>query len=329
MRSMQLEQFASRFCGDMTAKVYGTLLQLLEKNIPRCHDDLLAGARDEDDAVYDSGKTATTFEIMEALDPSVDLSEGLDFDECSNSLTNGLHDDDRDFDSTIKSEHTRDEDEMSSMKRSNKRLYLVETHLKILMEHPRGFTEKTGTRGKGEWSVNFEDLTRNLQSVEVENVIAARFGSVAARIVRVLKAKGRLDEKLVSTYALLRKKEICAVLNPVQEAGLIETQEVPKDAGRQPSRAVYLWYFDQERVMKVLVAETYKAMTRTIQRIQVQKDAVKDVIEKAERLDVVGHEDEYLTQSDKNHLRRWREEEEKLLTQLMRMDDMVALMRDF
>lgn len=120
-----------------------------------------------------------------------------------------------------------------------------------------------------------------------------------------------------------------SVLANMQEAGFVETQEVPKDASRQPSRSLYLWFFNQERVAKLLLFDSYKVMTRLVERIQVQKSFRQEVIAKAERLDVVGHEDEYLTAGDRLHLREWREEEEKLLTQLTRLDDMVALLRDF
>lgn len=309
--------------------MYGVLLMLLEKKISRCRDDLKefdeADEAEEDNPI----PPVTTLEVLDRLDPSLDLESTIHFD--SGGLTNGYHPKDEP-NRTLKYEHDdyADEDEtISSAKARNKRLTQIEQHLHLVVEHPRGFVDRVGNRGKGEWRVNYPALMRNMQRAEVENIVNARFGSLGARLVRMLSKKGKLEEKQVCTHSLLRAKDVRSLLTSMQECGLIETQEVPKDQTRQPSRATYLWYFDHERCCKVLLADTYKAMCRLIQRIDKQRDEVQDVIDKAERLDVVGHEDEYLTPSDKAHLRRWREQEEKLLTQLNRQDDMVALLRDF
>ncbi|KAG9566535.1 hypothetical protein KCU97_g16644, partial [Aureobasidium melanogenum] len=138
-----------------------------------------------------------------------------------------------------------------------------------------------------------------------------------------------LDEKQVANFSLMRQKDIRSILTAMHEQGFVEAQEVPKDNTRQPSRTLFLWYFDPERCRQLLLQRTYKAQARLIQRMQHEKDVVSEVIQKAERLDVVGHEDEYLTAGDKQVLRTWREFEEKLLTQLARQDDLVALLRDF
>ncbi|KAK5012024.1 RNA polymerase III subunit C82, partial [Cryomyces antarcticus] len=64
-------------------------------------------------------------------------------------------------------------------------------------------------------------------------------------------------------------------------------------------------------------------------RIKVEKAKVQAVIDKAERTDVVNNEEKYLTNMERDVLREWRNTEEKLLVQLARQDDLVALFRDF
>jgi len=115
----------------------------------------------------------------------------------------------------------------------------------------------------------------------------------------------------------------------MQEAGYVDTQEIPRDNSRQPSRTIYLWFYDQDRMRKLVLNDVYKAMSRLLQRIKVERERVHTVIEKAERLDVRGHEDKYLTKVEREALWAWRECEEKLLVQLSRQDDLVALLRDF
>lgn len=318
LRSQALERQVARSIGEITAKVYSALLVLLERKVARCYDNLEEYFEPADEEA--AQPSSTTLEIADTLDPSVDLSSTIA------TMDDDFYDDDDPV--PVKKEKTIDR-ELASMAARNKQLDLVEQHMAIIAEHPHKFATKVSTRGKGEWRVNFPALVRWLQRNEVESVINTRFGSVSTRIVRMLSAKGRLDEKQVATFSFLRQKDIRSILTEMHEAGFVEAQEVPKDNSRQPSRALYLWYFDPERCKQQLLANTYKAQARLIQRMQFEQDEVQHSVRKAERLDVVGHEDEILTQQDKQNLRQWREYEEKLLTQLARQDDLVALMRDF
>lgn len=323
LRSQALQNLAAKSIGDVTATVYGALLELLERKCPRCYDDLAIYTDEADEEA--AQPTSTTLEITDILDPSIDLAS---------TLANGDDDDYdamEDADGPVKRENLNDKFKggASAFADRNQRLTLVEQHMALLAEHPRGFAQKVSTRGKGEWRVNFPALVRWMQRNEVEQVINAGHGSIATRIVRMLHAKGKLDEKQVANFSLMRQKDIRSIMTEMHEEGFVEAQEVPKDNSRQPSRTLFLWYFDPNRCRQLLLQRTYKAQARLIQRMQHEKDVVGEVIQKAERLDVVGHEDEYLTQGDKQVLRTWREFEEKLLVQLARQDDLVALLRDF
>lgn len=70
-------------------------------------------------------------------------------------------------------------------------------------------------------------------------------------------------------------------------------------------------------------------MARLIQRANVEKEKIQPLLDKAERTDVVGNEDRYLSAKERQTLRIWRSTEEKLLTQLGRQDDLVAILRDY
>lgn len=327
MRTQQFQDYATRHLGDIAGRVYGTVLKHLERKLYRCRDDLKSS--DDEDIQY---PTVTTVEVLDSIDPTIDLASAIASESNDEDLTNGYHDHDR---NSKGSRVKREDSEMdggtgqSSMKATNRRLNQLEQVLRMIVESPRGFLTRSGTRGKGEWQVEFHGLTESLQSAEIESMISARYGSISTRVVRYLKVHGRLEQKSIEEGCMIRKKELLAILSNMAELGVVETQEVPKEASRQPSRSYYLWHFNQQRVAKVLLFDTYKAMTRLVQRVQVQKEFRQEIIDKAERLDVIGHEDEYLTASDKTHLRDWREEEEKLLAQIMRQDDVVALLRDF
>lgn len=208
---------------------------------------------------------------------------------------------------------------------NQKRINNIETHMRLLSEDPRKFL----TRRDAKYSCDYQAVTRALIQFELDNIILARFGATAKRIICILYDKGKLDEKQLGTIGLIPQKALRAKLTAMQEAGYVDTQEVPRDNSRQPSRTIYLWFFDQDRVRKLVLNDLYKGMSRLLQRIKVEQEKVHTVIDKAERTDVKGNEEKYLTKPELDALRTWRECEEKLLIQLSRQDDLVALFRDF
>lgn len=320
LRSRHLVDLAARYIGETTSKVYEGLLRVLEDRIPRCHDD--SAYYEDEEAELKAQPSVTTMEVAAVINPDLDLSAGLYEESAATDGVNG--------DATAR---TDDEEVFTEVETAqivkNKRRLLVERHIRLLVEDPRHFAYWVGSKGGGEWKVDFRALTDTLIQRELENTVTARYGPIATRLVRLLHAKGKLDEKQVSNLGMIRQKEIRAVLSTMQEASIVETQEVPKDASRQPSRTLYLWFFDQDRCRQLLLTDTYKAMGRLLQRIKVERAKVESVIEKAERTDVVGNEEQYLTSTEKKALRSWSDIEEKLLTQLARQDDLVAILRDY
>ncbi|OJD31969.1 dna directed rna polymerase iii subunit [Diplodia corticola] len=322
LRTEQLVDYASRYLGETTSKVYEALLRQMEKKVHRCNDPFDQAPSEEDEA--DSLPSVTARELLDILDPDLDLTDGV---RNQDAQTNGdaLSDDEEDTSMTNGTARTNGTGPVAPLGR----LDLVKLHCSLLFEDPRRFVRWVGKGGGGEYKVDFRPLTLSLIQHELEATVLARWGPLAARIIRILHAKGKLDEKQVSTTGLMRTKEIRAALTAMQEANFVETQEVPKDNTRAPSRTMYFWFFDQERCRQLVLTDTYKAMARILQRIKVERAKVQSVIDKAERSDVVGHEDRFLTETERRALRTWREGEEKLLVQLERQDNLVAILRDF
>ncbi|KAL9097686.1 MAG: hypothetical protein Q9165_000012 [Trypethelium subeluteriae] len=347
-RNEQLNSLCERYLGEITATVYGTTLRCLEKHISRCYDPFEAAREaelseeegDECDDEEHMTPSVTSYEVEAALDPDVDLKAGLGYVSNAHDTEDGsrrqtpsnavLDDDGDDDDVRVPRTHSSrtNENHVSAVFGGECELF-VRQHMGILREDPRHFIRWLSTRGGGEWSVDFNSLTKYLIQTQIENTVTARFGREAARVIRVLHSKGKLDEKQVSKFGFFREKHVRTILTRLQEAGFLEVQEVPKDNARQPSRTLFLWFFDQDRCRRMLLNDTYQAMARLLQRAKFEKERIKEVLDKAERTDVRGKEDRFLTEHERMALRRWSEVEEILLTQLGRQDDLVTLFRDF
>lgn len=317
LRNRQLVLFASRFLGEEISLVYRVLLNLMEDKILRCTDVLQASEDDEWDE--DHFQTFTTLEIMDALSPY------------SNKEQNG---EPPKYDGPSAYDDSDLEQILSSVDNSHLGIFqgdrqLLNEHLGSLSEDPRRFVTKVGTRGGGEWKVEFENLSRILIQLEIEIYVTACFGSVASRIVRILYDKGKLDEKKIGDFALLRPRDLRSALTALQAAGIVDVQSVPRDASRQTSKTIFLWSFEQDQCRRLMLINTYKVMSRLMQRAISEQKKYQSVLEKAERTDVVGNEAQYLSTAENLALHTWNNTEKGLLTQLWRLDDLVSILRDF
>ncbi|KAF8426620.1 RNA polymerase III subunit RPC82-domain-containing protein [Tirmania nivea] len=346
-RNKELVASAERRLGKTTAQVYGQLLKGLEDKILRCRDSFDI---DEDDAIDSQQKfKISTLELSRTFDKDIELDNSIaavlknitngkkrarDDDDMGingrNGSVNGIdNDEDEDEDEDV-DEWAQDEQEMNPETAAKKRrMGIIKEHLNLLAQDSYHFVKSEGNRGLGEWSVDFGDIMKTIKQVEMEKIIEQRFGGVGLRLLRILQEKGKLDEKQLATIALRKSTSIRSTLSSLQEAGHLELQEVPKTTDRAASRTIFLWYYDPDRARLNVLHDIYQAFTRTLQRIAHERSEVQPLLEKAERTDIAGKEEHYLSKAEVRAIARFRMVEEKLLGQVGRLDRQVMIFRDF
>lgn len=342
LRSRRLKQMAKRYFGPVTATVYGALLETLEDKCKAPRDDLWIPPDDQDDdgAVFNDPPqpVCNVTKIVDLIEPTVDLAssiKGLGVSSQGNGV--GKHskkpmiveDDEDEFaDTGVEPEQHRDNDPgngYTSYRDRSQRVQQVQAHLTLLEEHGLQFCQHIG---QNEWRVDFPAITEKLIHAEIDATVSARYEQPHLRVIRMLRERGKMEEKQIAGSALTVIKDIRGLLTQLQFDGYLEAQELPKDSTRHPTRTLYLWYCDEKRVRKMLLQQCYKTMTRTLQRIQVERVRFRDIIDRMNRTDVKGREEKLLP-GERARLRNWREVEERLLTQFSRLDEMVAVLRDF
>jgi DNA-directed RNA polymerase III subunit RPC3 len=210
------------------------------------------------------------------------------------------------------------------------RMLQVKNHLLLLAADDCGFLRKCGTRGLGEWTVDFEVMTQYLQDTEMDTVLLENFGKVGHRLARMMRKLGKLDEKQLPNLALVKQKDVRTKLAEMQMAGVVDIQEVPRDNSRTTSRTIFLWYFDVERVSTIFLDNIYKNMSRCFQRLDVERRRVQDVLILTQRSDVADIKpEEYLDAAQLNVLQQIEEKEESLLGHIGRLDELVGIFRDY
>ncbi|KAI4290695.1 MAG: hypothetical protein L6R35_000002 [Caloplaca aegaea] len=225
------------------------------------------------------------------------------------------------------------------MKDPESPLHPLRQHLFLLAEHPYHFLRhvpRTLTTSEA-WVIPYPNLSHLLLHNALLNITISRFGPLGGRLLRILSSTPtatslppKLDEKALVLLSLIPQKPMRTLLHSMHRAGHIELQELPKDGNqRRPGTTSFYWFFDPERMRRRVLEETYKTMGNLLRRARVEREGVRGVVEKSERTDVVGREDEFLGDEELKALHEWREKEERIWGEVARLDDLVAVLRDF
>ncbi|KAK5172747.1 RNA polymerase III subunit C82 [Saxophila tyrrhenica] len=215
---------------------------------------------------------------------------------------------------------------MASLKARNRRLTHLEEHLEVLAEQPGDFLSHSSTTHES--FLNITQLTKNVIASELDSAIKARFGKNAHRIVRLLREKGKLTDLQVAVTGLVDINDVRTILTNLQFKGFLDISELPKDNTRQPAKTLYLYSWLPKQARRLVMESTYKTMSRLLQRIEVErKGKYKNIIEKGERAKT--WEVQTLSDQEKTLLKEWNDVEEKMMVQVQRCDDLVAVLRDF
>ncbi|KAI9367266.1 DNA-directed RNA polymerase III subunit rpc3 [Aspergillus egyptiacus] len=324
LRNRRFLELAELGAPPETVQVYDCLLRRIEYQTTRCRDSAEIPREGEEGEQYSVAIPLSA--VTQDVDPYLDLTGSLGpTDSSSTSTRLGK----RPFGDTVEGDDHDDEDGRADGTSSGNRAFEIDQHLSILAQPPFNLTSKRLNGGIITWTVEFRHLARKLRHLELERIIEARYGDVALRVIRVLQAKGKLDEKRLQEISLLPFKDLRQVLASMQTGGFVDLQEVPRDAQRQPSRTIFLWYYDPDRIRDSVLQDTYKSMARCLQRLRFERGRLKEFLEKTERSDVKGNEELYLSEGELERLREWRAKESLLLGEIARLDDMVAVMRDY
>ncbi|KAF7846340.1 hypothetical protein BT93_L4520 [Corymbia citriodora subsp. variegata] len=200
----------------------------------------------------------------------------------------------------------------------------VEASLSRLAEGPYIFIEHMIE----DWYIDKSAMDKYVREEELFKVLESRIPQPAPRILRILMNKGKLEERTLQELGLLGARDLKQALLEMKRLGFIDLQEIPRNAQRQPNQTVFLWFHDHERVQRYVLEGIYKSMTRLLQLLDLERTKIESTLAKIERDDVKGNEKQALGQAEYAVLSRYRKVEAWLNTEIARLDDSVAILRD-
>ncbi|AOW06863.1 RNA polymerase III subunit C3 [Yarrowia lipolytica] len=322
-RNEELAKLAEERCGKTAAEVYRQCLSKYVGRLHSCTQDTSPGAE----------FNITSMEIAKTIDPRLDGLRPRGKGSRSVSprpqskrvKTEEGYTKTGDYDEKEVDVEEDMEEELSGVALAT----AVSKQMQILAASPLKFVQSVGTKGGGEWYVNFKEATECLRGARYEQIIQWKYGRVAKRLLRAVKDKGKVDEKLLTNIALLPVKEILNHLHDLHSVGALDVQELPRTADRAASRTIFLWHHRANRAYSLISQDIYKSLSRCFERVAAERAKLPILLSKLQREDVKGHEDEFLTEQEKADLKGLRMREEKLLVQMNRLDGLIRVFRDY
>lgn len=335
-RNRQLVELAAKRVGVITARVYAAVLKWYETKVNSCKDELTPG----------TDNNVTSLEVTRQLDSTLNLEESVigpapkhrlnigDRGSGAKRLKTSTSYLARNSNGELTAGDDDDDDEGEDFKGSSKKnqkadLDVLNRHLEVLADSSVRFLQKVGTRGGGEWFVPFQNVVEDLKRVTYDSIVFNKFGAASNRILRVIRDKGKVDERMLSQLTLLQSKDIRNHLSDLQGIGGVDLQEVPRGNDRAPTRTFYLWFHRPNSAYSQILQDLYQAMNRIYARMVDERNRNPTLVIKLQREDVKGHENEYLSEMEKKELTEMQLKEQRLLGQLFRIDQLVRIFRDY
>jgi len=307
--------------GAVTARIYRIMLLSLEGRIGHSFEEWPSPPGAEEDGAADDEHLRIFSDYIARSTSHLDICEGLDPSAVCNITGRYMQQ------SKENAVNWQINDPLDPTKlKTHERKALVEKHIDLLTHDPFHFATWVG---RGECRIDFEEIAKTLIQHELENTIFARKMPLGVKLIRALQRKGKLDERQTCNAMMMSAADIRGVINDLTVQGFVQVQEIPKVDRREAKHSLHLVWYDRQRAREKLLHDTYKGMVRIMQRLAFERGKVQPLLAKAERSDVVGNEEKYLSADELDALKKWKEVQEKLLLQLFREDDLVATLRDF
>ncbi|GFG33248.1 hypothetical protein Cfor_04556 [Coptotermes formosanus] len=164
----------------------------------------------------------------------------------------------------------------------------LEQYLKIMEEDSSRFISRVGDSSGGQYSINMKTAFTQLTWATIENIVMERFGSKAARIFRLVRAKGFVDQEQIQQVAMIPAKEAKLLTYRLLEENFLQMQELRKSlASNVPNKTFFLFHIDLNQVARMVLEMCYKALYNAMTRREHERYENRRMIEKQQRIALI------------------------------------------
>lgn len=172
---------------------------------------------------------------------------------------------------------------------------LVEEHLQLLSSSSVPFLVRLHD---GHYTIPFLQLSKAVKAYNYDALVKTTMGTDALRIFRCVKDQKLADDRTIAKLVLQKDQVVKSLLFDLIAGNFIQLQEIPRSADRAATKSVYLFRHEESASYQYLKKLLLFSIGEILSNVEQAKLDHKILLEKCERDDVKGHEDELLLESE-------------------------------
>ena len=123
------------------------------------------------------------------------------------------------------------------------------------------------TTTQGKYAINWVEGFRSLQKVLCEEYVKKTYGDHHLRLIRILRAKGFVEEKELTKFSLLPQRNLRSILARLITEGFLSTQDVPIALrSGQTGLSVPLYGLNEMTLFSTMQARVGQALLNTLKK---------------------------------------------------------------
>jgi len=175
------------------------------------------------------------------------------------------------------------------------------------------------------YALDLAKMNDALKAKVIESIIHHKFDPLSARIFRLILNKKHLDQKQISSIALIPLKETRERLNKMFASGYLHVQEMPRTQDHAPARTFYLYCVHLDLLNDLLVYEMYQAIWNVKSRLEFHRKEAKSLIDKWQQTQ--DRSDMVLSEKEKVDLERIQKIQTHLETSILQIDESLVFLQ--
>lgn len=172
---------------------------------------------------------------------------------------------------------------------------LVEEHLQLLANDAIPFLHKLRD---GQYTIPFLQLSKAVKAYNYDAIVKTTMGVEAHRVFRCVKDQKLADDRTIAKLVLQKDGDVKSLLFDLIAGNFIQLQEIPRSADRAATKSVYLFRHEETASYQYMKELLMFNIGQVLSNIDLFKLDHKILLEKCERDDVKGHEEELLLESE-------------------------------
>ncbi|XP_044728102.1 DNA-directed RNA polymerase III subunit RPC3 [Chrysoperla carnea] len=168
-------------------------------------------------------------------------------------------------------------------------LLYLDQYLTIIENDPCKFLMKIGETGGGQYVINLKETFIQLAWATVENIIAEKYGSHAARIFRLVRSKKFIEADHIPQLSMMQIKDAKRLTYLLLEENLLQMRELRKVQTNNsgPIKTFILFHINFDQVARMILDISYKCMYNLKVRRKHFVTINKPIIDKKHRADAI------------------------------------------